>query len=89
LVSLTLRKEHKLRVFGNMVLRRIFGLKREEIKGDRKKLHKEELRNLTLFPNIIRMTKSRRMRMPRQAPRAGEKRNGHRILVGKAEKRDH
>jgi hypothetical protein len=55
--SLTLREEHRLRVFENRVLRRIFGLKRNE-----KKLHNKELHNLHSSPSIIRMIKSRRMR---------------------------
>jgi hypothetical protein len=60
--SLTLREEHRLRVFENRVLRRIFGPKRDEVTGDRRKLHNEELHNLYSSPNIIRMIKSRRMR---------------------------
>jgi hypothetical protein len=57
-------EEHRLRVFENMALRRIFGPKRDEVTGDwkKKKLHNEELRNLYSSPNIIRMIKSRRMR---------------------------
>jgi hypothetical protein len=51
-----------LRMFENRVLRRIFGPKRDEVKGDWKKLHNEELHNLYSSPNIIRMIKSRRMR---------------------------
>jgi hypothetical protein len=59
--SLTLRKEHKLRVFENRVLRRIFGPKREE-DGSQRKLHNDELHNLYSSPNILRVIKSRRMR---------------------------
>jgi hypothetical protein len=58
--SLTLRKEHTLKVFHNRVLRIIFGPKRDEIIGDWRKLHNEELRKLFSSPSIIRMTKSRR-----------------------------
>jgi hypothetical protein len=58
--SLTLREEHRLRVFENKVLRKIFGLKRDEVKGDWRKLHNEELHNLYSLPNIIRMITSRR-----------------------------
>jgi hypothetical protein len=47
-------------VFENRVLRRIFGPKRDEVKGDWRKLHNEELHNLYSSPNIIRMIKSRR-----------------------------
>jgi hypothetical protein len=60
--SLTLRKEHKLRVFENRVLRRIFGLKGYEIIGGWRKLHNEELHNLYSSPNTIRMINSWRMR---------------------------
>jgi hypothetical protein len=59
---LTLRKEHRLRVFENRVLRRIFGPKRDEVTGDWRKLHNKELHNLYFFPNIIRMIKSRSLR---------------------------
>jgi hypothetical protein len=51
--SLTLREEHKLRVFENRVLRRIFGPKRDEVTGERRKLHNEELHILYSSPNII------------------------------------
>jgi hypothetical protein len=60
--SLTLREEHRLRVFDNKVLRRIFGPKRGEMTGDWRKLHNEELHNLYSSPNIIKMINSRRMR---------------------------
>jgi hypothetical protein len=60
--SLTLREEYRLRVFENRALRRIFGPKRDEVAGDRRKLHNEELHNLYFSPNIIRVMKSRRMR---------------------------
>jgi hypothetical protein len=61
--SLALREEHKLRVFENTVLRRIFGPKRDEVTGGRKKLHNEELHDLYSSPSIIRIIKSRRMRL--------------------------
>jgi hypothetical protein len=60
--SLTLREKHKLRVFENRGLRRIFGLKREEMAGGWKSLHNEELHNLYALQNIVRVIKSRRMR---------------------------
>jgi hypothetical protein len=60
--SLTLRKEHRLRMFENRILRRIFGPKRDEVKGEWRKLHKEKLHNLYSSPDIIRQVKSRRMR---------------------------
>jgi hypothetical protein len=59
--SLALREEHRLRVLENSVLRRIFGLKRDEVIGWRKLLN-EELHNLYFSPSIIRMMKSRRMK---------------------------
>jgi hypothetical protein len=60
--SVTLREEHKLRVFENRVLRRIFGPKRDGVMGAWRKLCNEELHNLYSSPSIIRITKSRRMR---------------------------
>jgi hypothetical protein len=60
--SLTLREEHRLRVFANRVLRRIFGPKRDEVTGGWRKLHNEELHNLYSSPSIIRMIKSRSVR---------------------------
>jgi hypothetical protein len=60
--SLSLREERRLRVFENMVLRRIFGPKRDEITAEWRKLHKEELNDLYSLPNIIRIIKSRKMR---------------------------
>jgi hypothetical protein len=58
---LTVREKPRLRVFENRVLRRIFGQKRDEVMGEWIKLHNEELHNLYSSPNIIRMTKSRRI----------------------------
>jgi hypothetical protein len=55
--SLALREEHRLRVFENRLLRRIFGPKRDEVTGDWRKLHNEELHNLYASPSIIRMIK--------------------------------
>jgi hypothetical protein len=60
--AVTLREEHRLRVFENRVPRRIFGPKRDEMTGDWRKLHNEELNTFYSSPNFIRMIKSRRMR---------------------------
>ena len=60
--SLTLREERRLRVFENRVLMRVFGPKRDEVSGEWRKLHKEELRDHYSLPNIGRVVKSRRMR---------------------------
>jgi hypothetical protein len=60
-LSLTLREEHRLRVFDNTVLRRIFGPKWDEVRGEWRKLHSEELHILYSSPDIIRHIKSRRM----------------------------
>jgi hypothetical protein len=77
--SLTLREEHRLRVFENRVLRRIFGPKRDEVMREWRKLHNEELHDLYSSPNIIRITKWRRMRWAGHVARMGEKRNACRL----------
>ena len=59
---MTLREERKLRVFENMVLRRIFGPRRDEVTGEWRTLHNEELNDLYSSPNIVRVIKSRRMK---------------------------
>ena len=60
--SLTLMEERRLRVFENRVLRRVFGPKRDEVTGEWRKLHNEELNDLYPLSNIVRVVKSRRMR---------------------------
>jgi hypothetical protein len=83
--SLTLREEHRLRVFENRVLRRIFGPKRDEVTGEWRKLHNEELHILYSSPNIIQQIKSRRMRWAGHVACMGEERNVYRVLMGKPE----
>jgi hypothetical protein len=85
--SLTLREEHSLSVFENRVLRRIFGPKRDEVKGEWRKLHNEELHNLYSSPDIIRQAKSRRMRWAGHVARMGEERKVYKVLVGKPEEK--
>jgi hypothetical protein len=80
--SLILREEYRLRAFENRVLRRILGPKRDEVTGDWRKLHNEELHKLYSSPNIIRMIKSRRMRWEGHVARMGDT-----ILVGKPERK--
>jgi hypothetical protein len=85
--GLTLREEHRLRVFENRVLRGIFGLKRDEVTGGWRKLHSKELQDLYSLPSIILIIKSRRMRWAGHVARMGEKKNVYRLLVGKPEGR--
>ena len=80
-----LRGGRKLRVFENMVLRRIFGPRRDEVKGEWRRLHNEEINDLYSSPNIVRVIKSRRMRWAGHVARVGEERDVYRVLVGKPE----
>jgi hypothetical protein len=70
-------------VFENRVLRRMFGPKRDEVTGEWRKLHNEELHTLYSSPNIIRQIKSRRMGRAGHVARMGEERNVCRVLMGK------
>jgi hypothetical protein len=79
--SLTLR----LRAFENGALRRVFGPKRDEVTGEWRKLHNEELSDLYSLPNIVRVVKSRRMRRERHVACMGEESGVRRVLVGKPE----
>ena len=80
-----LKEERRLRVFQNGVLRRIFGPKRDEVTGEWRKLHNEELKGLYSSPNIVRVIKPRRMSWAGHVARMGEKRGVYRVLVGKPE----
>jgi hypothetical protein len=84
-LSLTLRKEHRLRVFENRVLNRILGSKSDEVTGGWRKLHNEELHNLYSSSSKIRVIKSMRIRWTGHVARMVAKRNANRILVGKPE----
>jgi hypothetical protein len=70
--SLTLRKERRLRVFQNRVLRGIFEPKREEVEGECRKVHNEELNDLYSSPNTVRVIKSRKMRWAVHVARMGK-----------------
>jgi len=72
--SLTLREEMKLKLFRNMVLRRIFGPRRDEVTGEWRRLNNEELNDLYSSPNIVRVIKSRRMRWVGHVAHIGEER---------------
>ena len=72
-------------MFENMVLRRIFGLRRDEVTGEWRRLHNEELNDLYSSPNIVRVIKSRKMRWAGHVARMCEERGVYRVLVGKPE----
>ena len=83
--SLTLREERRLSVFENRVLRRVFGPKRDEVTGEWRKLHNEELSDMYALLNIVRVVKSRRIRWAGHVERMGQGRGVHRVLVGRPE----
>jgi hypothetical protein len=83
--SLILREERRLRVFENRVLWRIFGPKRDEVTGEWRKLHNEELNNLYCSPNIVRVIVLRRIKWSEHAARTGETKIAYRVLVGRSE----
>jgi hypothetical protein len=86
-LSLTLREEHRLMVFENRMLRRIFGPKRDEVTGGWRKLRNEELHGLHSSPSIVRVIKARRMRWAGNVAHMGEVRGAYNILVGRPEGR--
>ena len=83
--SVTLTEEHRLRVFENKALRKIFGAKKDEITGEWRKLHIAELHALYSLPNIIGSLKSRRLRWAGHVARMEQSRYAYRVLVGKPE----
>ena len=83
--SLTLREERRLRVFDNRVLRGILGPERDEVTGEWRKLHNEELNDRYCSPNILRVIKSRRMKWAGHVECMREGRGMYRVLVGKPE----
>ena len=76
-------------MFERMVLRRIFGPRKDEVTGEWRRLLNEELNDLYSSPNIVRVIKSRRMRWAGRVARMGEERWVYRVLVGKRRKGDH
>ena len=72
-------------MFENMVLRRIFGSRRDEVMGSWRRLHNEELNDVYSSPSIVRVIKSSRMRWAGHVARMGEERGVYRVLVGKPE----
>ena len=78
-----------MRVFENRVLRKIFGPKRDEVRGEWRKLHNEELNDLYCSPNNIWVINSSRMRWAGNIARVGERRGVYRVLVGKPEGKNH
>jgi len=85
--SLTLREERKLKFFENRVLRKIFGIRKNEVTGEWRRLPNEDLNDLYTSPNILRLIKSRRMQWAGHIGRMGEERVVYRFLVGKPEGR--
>jgi len=76
-----------LRLLENSVLRRIFGPRRDEAKGEWRELHNEEINDLYCSPNIVRVIKSGRMRWAGHVASMGERRCVYRVLVGKPEEK--
>ena len=87
--SLTLREERRVRVFENSVLRRTYRSKRDEVTGEWRKVHKEELNDLYSSPNIVRMIKSIRMRRARHVASMGRGEAYTGFKCGNLRERDH
>ena len=87
--SLTLREERKLRLCDNMVLRRIFGPRRDEVTGEWRRLQHEELNDLYCSPNIVRVIKSRRIKWAGHVARMGEERGCKESWWGNRREGDH
>ena len=85
--SLTLREERKLGVSENMMMRRIFGPRRDEVTGEWRRMHNEELSGLYSSPNTVRVIKSSRMRWAGHVARMGEEMGVYRVLAGKSERK--
>jgi hypothetical protein len=85
--SLTSREKCRLKVFGNRMLRRIYGPKSDEVTGEWRRLQNTELNAQYSSPNIIWVIKSRRLRRTRHVARMGERRGAYRVLVGKPDGR--
>jgi hypothetical protein len=83
--SLTLSEEHRLKVFENRALRRMFGLKWDYVRREWRKLHNDGFNDLYCSPNIVRVIKSRRIRWTGHVERMGKRRGVNRLLVGKLE----
>jgi len=86
---MTRQEERKMRVFENMVLRRIFGTRRDEVTGEWRRLHNVELNDLNSSPNILQVIKSRRMRWAGHVARMGEERGCIGCWWGNRRERNH
>ena len=83
--SLTLRKKRRLRLFENSVLRKISGPRRDEVRGEWRKLHNEDLNDLHSSPSIFRVIKSRKMRWAKHVARIGDRRGAYRVVLERPE----
>jgi hypothetical protein len=79
------REEHRLRVFNNRVLRNVLRSKKDEVAGECRKLHNEQLCDLYCSPNIVRLITSRKMRWAGHVARMGDRRGAYKVLVGRPE----